>query len=79
MKALQLALNYGMTVASLARGLNRHPIIASCLVEQHRRTYPTFWNWRDEQVKLAMLERKITSKFGWPLYLTTSPNHRNTL
>ena len=29
MKALQLGINYGMGVRSLARGLDRHPLIAS--------------------------------------------------
>ena len=29
MKTLQLGINYGMGVPSLARGLNRHPLIAS--------------------------------------------------
>src|SRR5262245_15882476 len=33
MKALQLRINYGMCVPSLARGLDRHPIIASNFIE----------------------------------------------
>jgi DNA polymerase I len=36
MKALQLGVNYGMGVASLAKGLDQHPLIASNPVEQHR-------------------------------------------
>jgi hypothetical protein len=50
MKALQLALNYGMGVPSLARGLNRHPWIASQLVEKHRRAYSPYWDWREQEV-----------------------------
>ena len=50
MKSLQLAINYGMGVPSLARGLNRHPLIASGIIEQHRREYPRYWEWRDDQV-----------------------------
>ena len=33
--------------AALARGLDRHPLIASDLIERHRRIYPTFWQWRE--------------------------------
>src|SRR5262249_14695783 len=33
MKSLQLGINYGMGVPSLARGLNRHPLIASGIIE----------------------------------------------
>ena len=42
MKALQLGINYGMGVPSLARGLNRHPLIASGIIERHRRTTRAF-------------------------------------
>jgi hypothetical protein len=76
MKALALAVNYGMSVPSLARGLDRHPVIASGLIEQHRRVYPRFWQWRGEQVTNAMLRRRIDSVFGWPLHISTSPNKR---
>jgi DNA polymerase-1 len=76
MKPLQLGINYGMGVPSLARGLDRHPLIASDIIELHRRTYPRFWQWRDNAVEVAMLERKIKSKFGWPLHISTSPNIR---
>jgi DNA polymerase I-like protein with 3'-5' exonuclease and polymerase domains len=77
MKALQLGVNYGMGVPSLAKGLNRHPLIASNLIEQHRRTYPRFWQWRDDQVQIAMLQRRIESVFGWPLHISTSPNKKS--
>jgi DNA polymerase-1 len=76
MKALQLGLNYGMGVPALAKGLDRHPLIASAFVEQHKRSYPPFWQWRDDMVMAAMLERRIESVFGWPLRITSSPNKR---
>jgi hypothetical protein len=76
MKPLQLGINYGMGVPSLARGLNRHPLIASAIIERHRRRYPRFWEWRENMVQNAMLDRRIESKFGWPLHITTSPNQR---
>jgi len=76
MKPLQLGINYGMGVPSLARGLDRHPLIASEIIERHKRRYPRFWQWRTNMVQTAMLERKIESVFGWPLYLSTSPNQR---
>jgi DNA polymerase I len=76
MKTLQLALNYGMGVPSLAKGLDRHPLVASAIIERHRQTYPRFWQWRDEQVQNAMLTRRMETVFGWPLYLSNSPNKR---
>jgi DNA polymerase-1 len=76
MKRLQLAINYGMGVPSLAKGLNSHPLIASNIIEKHRRIYPRFWKWRDEMVNAAMLDREMRSVFGWPLRISTSPNKR---
>jgi DNA polymerase I len=76
MKALQLGINYGMGVPSLARGLDRHPLIASEIIERHKCRYPRFWQWRADMVQTAMLERRIESMSGWPLYISTSPNQR---
>jgi DNA polymerase-1 len=76
MKSLQLGINYGMGVPALAKGLDRHPLIASGVIEQHKRTYSRFWQWRDDQVTRAMLARGIKSTFGWPLRISISPNKR---
>jgi DNA polymerase I len=76
MKGLQLGINYGMGVPSLARGIDRHPLIASGIIERHRRTYPRFWEWRANMVQTSLLERRIESVFGWPLRISTSPNKR---
>jgi hypothetical protein len=76
MKPLQLGINYGMGVPSLAKGLNRHPLIASTIIERHKQTYPRFWQWREERVQCAMLDRQMETVFGWPLYLSNGPNKR---
>src|SRR5215813_7728582 len=76
MKVLQLAISYGMGVPSLARGLNRHPLIAGEIIERHKRSYPRFWQWRADMVQSAMLARRMESVFGWPLHISTSPNQR---
>jgi DNA polymerase I len=76
MKSLQLGVNYGMGVPSLAKGLDRHPLIASEIILKHQRTYPRFWEWRNDMVQHAMLDRKIETMFGWPLYLSSSPNQK---
>jgi hypothetical protein len=76
MKPLQLGINYGMGVPSLARGLDRHPLIASEIIERHKRRYPRFWQWRADMVQTALLERRIESVFGWPLHISHSVNQR---
>jgi DNA polymerase-1 len=76
MKSLQLGINYGMGVPNLAKGLNRHPLIASGVIERHKRRYPRAWQYRSERVQAAMLDRCIETEFGWPLRISTSPNER---
>jgi DNA polymerase I len=76
MKALQLGLNYGMGVPALAKGLDRHPLIASGFIERHKRTYSRFWEWREQYADAAMLARSAESVFGWKVRLTTGPNRR---
>jgi DNA polymerase-1 len=76
MKPLNLAIGYGMGVTSLGKGLDRHPLIASAIIERHKQTYPRFWQWREERVQCAMLDRQMETVFGWPLYLSNSPNKR---
>jgi hypothetical protein len=56
--------------------LNSHPLIASSIIEKHRRVYPRFWEWREDMVNTAMLQREMRSVFGWPLRISTSPNKR---
>jgi len=76
MKRLQLGVNYGMGVPSLAKGLDRHQLIASEIIERHKRRYPRFWQWRADRVRAAMLDRRMETEFGWPLHISTSPNER---
>ena len=76
MKPLQLGISYGMGVRSLARGLDRHPVVASYILDLHRERYSRFWQWRENKVTQAMLDRKVESCFGWPLRISNSPNKR---
>jgi hypothetical protein len=76
MKSLQLGINYGMGVPTVAKRLNRHPLIASAIIFKHQQTYPRYWEWRNDMVQHAMLDRKIETMFGWPLYLSSSPNQK---
>jgi DNA polymerase-1 len=73
MKPLQLGITYGMGVPALANGLNRHPLIASEIIERHKRRYPRFWQWRADLVQAATLKRRMES-FGGGRF--TSPTVR---
>jgi len=52
-------------------------LIASTVIEKHRRTYPRFWEWREDCAQSAMLDRQMFTDFtGWPMYLSHAPNRR---
>ena len=76
MKAVQLGINYGMGLRTLSRSLNQHPLIAADILDQHRRTYRRFHEWRDGVVDSAMVNRFIQTQFGWTLRLSSDPNPR---
>jgi DNA polymerase I-like protein with 3'-5' exonuclease and polymerase domains len=65
-----------MGVPSLAKGLDRHPLIASTIIERRKQRYPRFWEWRHDMAQAAMLTRRMETVFGWALYLSSSPNKR---
>ena len=79
MKSLQLGISYGMGVPSLARGLDRHPLIASEIILLHKRTYPRFWEWREQLAQAAMLDRRMETVFGWPLHISNSAEQEDAL
>jgi DNA polymerase I len=77
MKPLQLGINYGMGVPSLARGLDCHPLIAAGIIRKHQERCPAFWRFRENAAEQAMFARRIKSRLsGWPLQISTSPNQR---
>jgi hypothetical protein len=77
MKCAQLAINYGMSVPSLARSLGRHPLVASGIIDKYQRAYPVFCQWREQQAFDALLRRHVESVFGWKLRISSSPNLRS--
>jgi hypothetical protein len=79
MKPIQLGINYGMGVPSLAKSLNRHPLIAAEVIWLYAERHPKFWRGRLEAVERAMLRRKIESSYGWPLRISHAPNQRSLL
>jgi len=78
-KPIQLGINYGMGVPSLAKGLNRHPLIAAEIIWLYAKRHPKFWQGRLEAVHKAMLSRRIESSYGWPLRISHSPNQKSLL
>ena len=70
-------LRHGRAIAG--QGFEQPPLIASNIIEKHRRVYPRFWQWRDDMVNTAMIRRGNEVTIDWPVRISTSPNKRTLL
>lgn len=75
-KACVLAVQYGMGVNSLAQRINQPQCVAKELLDKHKQTYKTFWQWSDGAIDYAMLHGKIWTVFGWDVHTGSNPNPR---
>jgi hypothetical protein len=64
-KACALGVQYGIGPVRLARQLGIAEREARTLLEDHRRAFPSFWEWSSEITTQALLYGKQLSVFGW--------------
>ena len=64
-KICALAVQFGMGEQSLARQMDRPPVYAGELLQQHRRVFKTYWDWSDRVLTDALLSRQMMTSFGW--------------
>lgn len=66
-KALVLAIGYGMSAPTLATRLKRSVSEAEHLMRLYDEAYPRFARWREEQLDRALLGLTPSTVFGWTL------------
>jgi DNA polymerase I-like protein with 3'-5' exonuclease and polymerase domains len=76
-KACILGVQYGMGADSLAAQIGQTVDHAKVLLDLHRRTYPTFWEWSDAVQEHYALGGKVTTTFGWELQSVVEFNPRS--
>ena len=69
-----LAVQYGMGANSLAQNTSLPLEEAKHLLNLHKRTFKTFWEWSEGCVHYALLKRRIWTTFGWNLRLSGEIN-----
>ncbi len=67
-KVTALAVMYGGTERLIARNTGLALAFAKDLLRLHRRTYPTFWAWRERVVNTMHMRGSISSVFGWRIH-----------
>jgi hypothetical protein len=76
-KTCALGVQYGMKADSLAARIGQPAIVARGLLQAHRETYRTFWQWSDAAVDHAMLTNTLHTVFGWTIQVDENPNPRS--
>jgi DNA polymerase-1 len=47
------------------------------LLQAHKTTYPTYWQWVQAAIDQAMLHGKLWTVFGWPIHVSGEVNPRS--
>lgn len=76
-KACVLAVQYGMAAENLSVRIGQTAAHARALLQQHRRTYRTYWHWNDRVWQHALCERRLQTAFGWSICLGRDINERS--
>lgn len=78
-KQCSLAVNYGQGARSLAVNLNSTVTHARELIRHHKRTYSTYWEWAQNVLDHALIERELTATLGWKISVNGNPNPRSLI
>ena len=76
-KACVLAVQYGMGPDSLALRINQPVARARQLLDLHRITYRTFWDWSDISFNEFSLSGKLWTNYGWQIKAGNIVNERS--
>jgi DNA polymerase I len=64
-KVMLLAVQYGMSVTTLAVRLKIAEFEASEMLAQHRSQFAQYWTWSDDYIQHAMQTGVVRTAFGW--------------
>jgi hypothetical protein len=78
-KTVALAILYGMTSESLSIALNIHRFKAKNILQAQRKAYKTFTQWQESQLNNALLNKHVSTIFGWNLHIDDKPKPRSII
>lgn len=75
-KSCALGVQCGMGSETLAQLSQLSDGEARQLIAHHRLTFPVFWRWSDAVENRALLDRRLSSVFGWQVHVDGTANSR---
>jgi DNA polymerase-1 len=76
-KVLVLGISYGMSAQGLAWRAGISEERAADLLYRCRRAFPVFHEWADDHVARAKALHRITTDYGWEMYVARNSNPRS--
>jgi DNA polymerase I len=67
-KVANLGILMGMGEAGLTIMLDGDSYRAAKILADHRRVYPTYWQWSEDNVNHYLLKNTLWGRMGWPLH-----------
>jgi hypothetical protein len=67
-KVANLGILMGMGVTGLAARLGGDGYLAAKIIGDHRRAYPTYRQWSEDNVNHYLLKNTLVGRMGWPLH-----------
>jgi DNA polymerase I len=68
-KTCVLGVAYGMEFQSMAIRAGVQPLVARTILQRHRDTYRTFWNWAQQVKDRAQMDGSMTTCLGWKRHI----------
>ena len=68
-KQCVLGVQYGMGAESLALRIGKSIPYGKELIHHHKRVFFKYWEWSEHVLDTTLLNRKITTCFGWQMYV----------
>jgi DNA polymerase I-like protein with 3'-5' exonuclease and polymerase domains len=75
-KPLLLGVHYGMTAHGAAARLGVSLEEAARLLDQHKRSFPTYWAWSADKIAAAAELGEMVSRWGWRLKIPPGVSQR---
>jgi hypothetical protein len=67
-KVANLGILMGMGVTGLTTRLGGDGRLAAKILADHRRVYPEYWQWSEDNVNHYLLKNTLVARTGWPLH-----------
>lgn len=67
-KVANLGILMGMGATGLTSRLGGDSYRAVSILGDHRKVYPTYWQWSEDNVNFYLLKNTLSGRMGWPLH-----------